>query len=64
VPPNTVKENTNAPKMTINLPEKEFGQGIDISPSVMKQQKLYDNGNNTTMISSNYVNSFNYGAPN
>jgi hypothetical protein len=63
--PNTVKE--NSPKLTISLcPEHndKFGQGIDISPTILKQQKLYDNHNNTTMISSNYVNSFNYGAPN
>jgi len=64
VPPNTVKENAPKLAININLPEKEFGQGIDISPTIMKQQKLYDNGNNTTMMSSNYVNSFNYGAPN
>ena len=64
MPPNTVKENAPKLAININLPEKEFGQGIDISPTIMKQQKLYDNGNNTTMMSSNYVNSFNYGAPN
>lgn len=64
VPPNTVKEIAPKLAININLPEKEFGQGIDISPTIMKQQKLYDNGNNTTMMSSNYVNSFNYGAPN
>ena len=63
--PNTVKENSPS-KLTITLPENvdKFGQGIDISPTIMKQQKIYDNHNNTTMMSSNYINSFNYGAPN
>lgn len=43
----------------------------DISPGVVKQQKLFDqsvilgnqNGINSTMNSSNFVNSFNIGAP-
>jgi hypothetical protein len=57
----------SSPKLTLNITGdmgeiEKFGECIEISPTIQKQQKLFDN--NTTMMSSNYVNSFNYGVPN
>lgn len=55
--PQTVK--AVSPKLIINPninDDDHIGQSIDISPTLMKQQKLFDN--NTTMMSSNYINSF------
>lgn len=59
--PNTVKE--SSPKLAINIMENDkFGQCLEISPTMLKQQKIYDT--NTTMVSSNFVNSFSLGQPN
>jgi hypothetical protein len=58
ITPNTVKP--VSPGLTINITDMDkFGGCGDISPTIIKQQKIYDT--NTTMVSSNYVNSFNYG---
>ena len=53
-----------------NRMEDQFAIDRDISPEPVKQQKLFDqsmiinqNAINSTMNSSNFVNSFNIGAP-
>ena len=54
--PQTVKP--ISPHMTISIMENEAFGHTEISPTIMKQQKFEGN---TTMMSSNYVNSFNFG---